>query len=96
MGCFSFLCKICGEPINCDGFVGEHVNLFLLEKGKVVEQLTGQYDSYGRVFDDAGNSVDWKSYPWSNYGEDEKAEKTICDVMSDKRIDTGICHHIKM
>ena len=64
MGCFSFLCKVCGDPINSDSSKGENVRLSLLEKGKVIEEMQGQYDSYGRVFDKDGESIDWgKSWP---------------------------------
>ena len=59
MGCFSFLCKTCGEPINSDSESGEHCRLYLLENGKVVEEMHGQYDSYGRVFDKDGESILW-------------------------------------
>ena len=39
MGCFSFICTECGEPINSDSFSGENVRLSLLDKGKVIESL---------------------------------------------------------
>ncbi len=50
MGCFSFLCSECGDPINSNSFSGEHCILFLLEKGEVREWMQGEYDSYGQVF----------------------------------------------
>lgn len=61
MGCFSFLCKECNEPINSDSVHGEWVRLFLLNKGKVVHEMEGEYDSYGRVFIDGtqDNTVDF-------------------------------------
>jgi len=59
MGCFSFKCKVCDEPINSDSRSGEHCTLYLLQDGKVIEQMTGQYDSYGRVFDSSMESVQW-------------------------------------
>ena len=59
MGCFSFLCKVCGDPINSDSFSGEHVHLFLLRHGQVIEEMHGQYDSYGRVFDENMESEEW-------------------------------------
>lgn len=52
MGCFSFLCKECNKPVNSDSFEGEMVKLFLLKDGKVIQQMEGEYDSYGRVFID--------------------------------------------
>lgn len=70
MGCFSFLCKKCGRPINSDSFRGERCWLFLIEDGHVKELMNGEYDSYGRVFDENGESQKW-SIPWS----------AVCDIM---------------
>jgi hypothetical protein len=70
MGCFSFICTECGKPINSDSLTGENVRLSLLEKGKVIEEMQGQYDSYGQVFDKNGDSIEWGK-PW---GE-------VCDLM---------------
>lgn len=50
MGCFSFLCKGCGKGINSDSFSGQNCILFLLKKGKVIQKMEGEYDSYGRCF----------------------------------------------
>ena len=50
MGCFSFMCKECGKPILSDSLKGQQVKLFLLENGKVIEQMEGGYNSYGAVF----------------------------------------------
>lgn len=83
MGCFSFLCKVCERPINSDSHSGQHCTLYLLEDGKVIEEMTGQYDSYGRVFDENKESVNWKSYPWSMKSEPDclSYDKTVCDLM---------------
>ncbi len=69
MGCFSFLCSTCEEPINSDSFSGEHCTLFLMEKGVILEWMQGQYDSYGRVFDDDLESVKWASRGWSKFDD---------------------------
>lgn len=60
MGCFSYICKECGKPVLSNSFRGEKVKLFLLQEGKVIEEMEGEYDSYGRVFDDKGDSIEWK------------------------------------
>lgn len=52
MGCFSYMCKECGKPILSTSFAGQRVKLFLLENGKVLQEMEGEYDSYGRVFID--------------------------------------------
>jgi len=65
MGCFSYICQRCGKPINSDSERGEMCNLFLLRNGKIVEAMEGEYDSYGRVFDEEGNSIEW-DMPWSD------------------------------
>jgi hypothetical protein len=80
MGCFSFLCKECGRPINSDSFRGERCWLFLVENGVVIESMNGEYDSYGRVFDETGKSIKW-SIPWSE----------VCNIMFKKdRVNNGI------
>ena len=63
MGCFSYLCKKSGKPINSSSFRGDKCHIFLLKGGKVVEEMHGNYDSYGRVFGfewemDWGEAVD--------------------------------------
>ncbi len=60
MGCFSFMCKECKEPINSTSFQGEMVHLFLLENGKVIQKMSGEYDSYGSVFKDGTQRKDVK------------------------------------
>jgi len=79
MGCFSFMCKLCGKPINSDSFSGENVRLTLLDKGKAIEEMQGQYDSYGRVFDKDGESIDWK-----------KSWPGVCDLMFEGNRGSGI------
>jgi len=49
MGCFSFICQECQKPIICDRDIAEEVTLYWLKDGKVHQQMTGNYDSYGRV-----------------------------------------------
>ena len=79
MGCFSFMCKECGEAVLSSSFDGDPVELFLLEEGKVIEQMSGQYDSYGRVFDDNQDSIEWK-LDWS----------AVCDLMHNNNEQSGI------
>ena len=78
MGCFSFLCKECGEPIRSDDEAGEHVHLYLLRHGEIIEELQGQYDSYGRVLNEEGESELW-DMDWSK----------ICELMDDKKSTSG-------
>jgi hypothetical protein len=61
MGCFSWLCSRCGKPINSDSIHGQECVLAFVHNGKVIEWMAGQYDSYGRVFDGKGESVEWKN-----------------------------------
>lgn len=63
MGCFSSLCNECKEPVNSTSFEGELVRIFLLKDGKVIDEMTGPYDSYGAVFGEDGKSIEWKM-PW--------------------------------
>ena len=64
MGCFSYICPVYGKGINSSSFHGENVRLSLLENGKVIEEMQGQYDSYGRTFDENMQSVEWESRDW--------------------------------
>jgi len=78
MGCFSFMCKESGLPVASSSFDGDAVRLYLLKDGKVIEEMIGHYDSYGRVFTDSTyeDSFEW-AMDW----------KEVCDLMfhSDER-----------
>lgn len=65
MGCFSYICKESGRGVNSDSFSGELCRIYLLVNGECVEEMRGQYDSYGRVFGPDGESVEWEYAPWS-------------------------------
>lgn len=62
MGCFSFLCKESGLPVASDSCSGDAVRMYLLKDGKLLEEMRGYYDSYGRVFKDAEctESFEWQ------------------------------------
>ena len=61
MGCFSFICKESGLPVASSSFDGDAVRMYLLKDGKVLEEMRGHYDSYGRVFTaDKEDSFEWK------------------------------------
>jgi hypothetical protein len=100
MGCFSYLCSECEHPICSDSFSGEHCILMLVENGKVLEWMQGQYDSYGRVFkmdpapyktNKTGLKGVTSSYEWSvkEWGE-------IVDLHFNNQSDAGIAaYHSK-
>ena len=81
MGCFSFICKESGLPVASDSFSGDAVRLYLLKNGKVIEEMRGHYDSYGRVFKDkqCEDSFEWKMH-WSD----------VCDMMFNDTVGDGI------
>lgn len=79
MGCFSFMCKRTEKPALSSSFDGSACHMFLLKNGKVIEEMFGNYDSYGSVFDGNGESFQWK-LPWSN----------VCDLMFDQNESNGI------
>ena len=67
MGCFSYLCKVCDDAIvfDDDENMGEHCTLYLLEKGIIIEQMTGNYNHYGCVFSDYPHVyAKWQAYDW--------------------------------
>jgi len=79
MGCFSFICKNSGKTAMSDSLSGDRVHLYLLKDGKVLESMHGNYDSYGRVFDSRGESMEWKM-PWID----------VCKLMFNNNIGDGI------
>lgn len=80
MGCFSFICKECNKPVLSNSFTGQKVKLFLLENGNVIQDMEGEYDSYGRVFTkDNKDSVQW-----------EKEWSEVCDLMFSDQKNNGI------
>ena len=79
MGCFSFNCKESGLPAWSSSFDGDAVHLFLLKDGKVIEEMYGHYDSYGRVFNSEGDSFEW-SIGWS----------AVCDLIFSNNSGDGI------
>jgi len=81
MGCFSFICKESGLPVASSSFDGDACRLYLLKDGKVIEEMRGHYDSYGRVFTDSTyeDSFEWKM-DWHD----------VCDLMFDNDESNGI------
>ena len=80
MGCFSFICKESGLPVASSSFDGDACRLYLLKDGKVIEEMRGHYDSYGRVFKKGlEDSFEWKM-DWSE----------VCDLMFDEDESNGI------
>ena len=80
MGCFSFMCKESGLPVASSSFDGDACRLYLLKNGKVIEEMHGHYDSYGRVFKKNNDeSFEWKM-DWDE----------ACELMFDKDESNGI------
>jgi hypothetical protein len=86
------MCKECGKPILSNSFRGQKVELFLLRDGKVLQQMSGEYDSYGRVFTkDLKDSILWDNpTPEIPYDDHEDSWNRVCDLMFDKRGNNGI------
>jgi hypothetical protein len=100
MGCFSFKCLECGRGVLSSSFSGEKTHLFLLKKGKVVQQMTGEYNSYGAVFidnsqrkdvkHDLRESVSWKDpSPEDTSNPDRDPWHKVCDLMHNRKDFTG-------
>lgn len=88
MGCFSFLCKESDKPALSSSFNGSPCYLFLLKDGKVIEEMYGNYDSYGRVFtNEKRTDVEhelYDSFEWQ-VGWDG-----VCDLMFSSNSSSGI------
>lgn len=102
MGCFSFMCKECGKAILSNSFSGQECYLFLLKGGKVIQQMTGQYDSYGRTFIPGSQRPDIKhplmeSQEWKTVEEGEHdAWSGVCKLMHNGGLGDGIAAvHVK-
>lgn len=54
MGCFSYLCQECGKGIKSSSFDGEDCIMYLLQGGKVMDKMEGDYNSYGACFRPSG------------------------------------------
>lgn len=65
MGCFSFICPECGKGIKSTSFSGEKCRLHLLKDGKVIQEMRGEYDSYGRTFIEDSRRGNIKDIPIS-------------------------------
>ena len=89
MGCFSFKCKKSGKAINSTSFAGDRVHLFLLQKGKVIEHMYGNYDSYGRVFSAEKDPNDKSLTETTNF-EWNMPWHQVCDLMFDPDKSNGI------
>ena len=76
MGCFSFICKNSGKPALSTSFDGSPVRMYLLKDGKVIEEMYGNYDSYGRVFKPKEERTQGdKSFKWAmNWNK-------VCDLI---------------
>lgn len=88
MGCFSFLCKKSGKAALSTSFDGSPCYLFLLKNGKVIEEMYGNYNSYGCVFKkelrtdvshELHDSFQWKM-DWSD----------VCGLMFSDDVSNGV------
>ncbi len=80
MGCFSFICKESGLPVASSSFDGDACRLYLLKDGKVLEEMRGHYDSYGRVFKKTNDEYFEWNMDW----------REVCDLMFNNNEGDGI------
>lgn len=88
MGCFSFICKKSGKAALSTSFDGSPVYMFLLKDGKVIEEMYGNYNSYGAVFgngqrEDVAHELR-ESFEW------QMDWHSVCDLMFDYDEGNGI------
>jgi len=82
------MCKKTGESVLSSSFNGDAVHLFLLYKGKVIEHMYGNYNSYGQVFqtklDTSVKHELYKSFEWKmDWGD-------ICELQFSTDKSSGI------
>jgi hypothetical protein len=104
MGCSSWKCQECGRGVKSSSFSGEQVHLFLLKEGKIIQQMTGEYNSYGSVFIDntqhpgvkheLRDSRDWNDPDPDSDLKSKDHERDVwhrvCDLMFSDDITNGI------
>jgi hypothetical protein len=91
MGCFSYKCIECDKGVKSNSFSGEMVKIYLLDKGKVIQMMEGQYDSYGRVFIEGTQRSDVthrlpESQQW------EMGWDKVCNLLFSGKSDTGFAY----
>lgn len=89
MGCFSFKCKKSGKAVASSSFDGDAVRMFLLKDGKVIEEMHGHYDSYGRVFSNVKDPKDTSMTPTTSFKWKMDWGK-VCDLMFSPNPANGI------
>ncbi len=95
MGCFSWMCKECGKAVLSTSFEGQRVKLFLLKDGKVIQEMEGDYDSYGRVFKDGTQDPSVKhslreSVHWKEPFPDKRFRDTHPDPFVERSLQASI------
>lgn len=92
MGCFSWLCKECGKGIRSDSINGEKVKLFLLKNSRVIDEMEGEYNSYGAVF-----TLEKEGFPRDTaYVSWKLGWKKVCNLDFDKNKKNGVAAvHVK-
>lgn len=75
MGCFGYICKGCGTAIRGDCFKGGELCVMKhVRHGKVLGEVTGHYDEYGRVFEEKGKENRFRG----NNDSDINSHAEIC------------------
>ena len=93
MGCFSWKCSICHEGVNSSSFCGEHCVIYLLKDGRIIEEMAGQYNSYGACFNGEHKKERMGLFTRDYEDSHKWAEdwSVIVDMDFGKRLNTGIC-----
>lgn len=84
MGCFGYICKGCGTPINGDCFTGgEKCILIHVRHGEILGKTEGHYNEYGGVIEDPTFRNDDESNP-NNHKEICSSEFDFKDSILDE------------
>ena len=97
MGCFGYICKGCGTPINGNCFSGgEKCVMIHVRHGIEIGRIEGHYDEYGRVIEQEGLPED-ERYRGNSEGPNGHSEICISEFylndsylgLMDKRVYNG-------
>jgi hypothetical protein len=77
MGCFGYICKGCGTPINGNALSGgEKCVMIHVRHGEEIGRIEGHYDEYGRVIE---QEVLPENEKYRGFSDEANGHGAICD-----------------
>lgn len=83
------MCKECGKPVLSNSFTGQKVKLYLLRDSKILQEMEGEYNSYGSVFVDGTQRGDIQHELRESLYWNDPDPDTPLDDYDQKSLDKG-------